>query len=87
MKVKFLKRRFFKNRYYEIGETVKIDDPILLRTFLGHKVVEYVLSNNQEKTIDFNKMTYRQLQNECKKRKLPAVGKREDMIHSLIEKQ
>ncbi len=84
MKVKFLKRRFYKNRFYEVGEVVKLDDPILLRAFLGHKVIEYEIKEKQE--IDYSKLTYKQIRNECKKRNLPAVGKREDMILSLTDK-
>jgi CxxC motif-containing protein len=84
VKVKFLKgNHFYRGNQYKKDDVIEISE-IDVKAFLECKVVEIYIEKKKKK--DINEMTYRELQKECKEKNLQAVGKKNDLIASLIEK-
>lgn len=82
IEVIFKKKREYNGVMREIGEVLKMykaDIP----GYIEFGVVDY---NVKSKPFDLENLNYKQLQNLCKKYKLNAVGKREDLIKRLKEK-
>lgn len=84
MKVKFLKgNHFYRGNQYKKDDVIEISE-IDVKAFLECKVVEIYIEKKEKK--DINEMTYKELQKKCKEKNLQAVGKKNDLIASLIEK-
>lgn len=79
VKVRFLKKKYYNGKYHDIGEIVlmeKKDVPAYLEVF----AIEYYIESSKKK---IDEMTYKELQNLCKKNNIAAVGKKEELINSL----
>jgi len=88
MKLLFLKDRL----KYKKGNTYEVNDNQLIKAFTEFKVAKICFIQNDSKDnyakekiekINLELLSYKELRNLCKKHKLVAVGKREDLIDSL----
>lgn len=85
IRVKFLKNRFYRGKNYKPGDIVKIlsND---LQAYIDCGVVKVLgADKGKNKKVDYNKLTYKELQRYCKNKNIPAVGTRESLIASLNE--
>lgn len=83
IRVKFLKKRFYRGKQYNIGdiENILSND---LQAYLDCKVVKVLgADKTKNKNIDYNNFSYKELQKMCKNKNIPAVGKRNELIASL----
>lgn len=83
-KVEFIKKRYYKGQFREVGDIVEMSTT-MTRAYLEMKAVKYYKKPPIE--IDYDKMSYRQLQNQCKLKNISAVGKKEELIDLLKEKR
>lgn len=81
VKVIFKKKRIYNDKLREIGDIVEMFKADV-KGYLEFGVVEYYINN---KLFDLEKLEYKELQTLAKRYKLPAVGKREDLVKSLKE--
>jgi hypothetical protein len=81
--VEFKKKRYYKGKLYKVGDIVKMDQ-MDAAAYLNQNAVKYHVKT--AKKIPLEKKSYKELQDICKNNCLPAVGKKEELIHSLNEK-
>lgn len=83
MKVRFLKSGYYRNKKYEKDTIINMSE-LDVKAYLECKVVKQEIPNKKKnKVIDYNKMSYKEIQQICKKKGLQAVGKKEELIESL----
>lgn len=80
--VEFTKKRFYEGKEYNKGDIIKMNAKDSKAYFNSNSIKYYIPSKNK---LDFEGMTYKQLQLLCKKHNIPAVGKKEELINSLKE--
>lgn len=88
VRVKFLKTRFYRGKQYNIGDIIFMMSNDL-KAYIENNVVKVIGTDKtkkmQKKIIDYSKLPYKKIQQICRNKKIPAVGKRNELISSLNE--
>lgn len=85
VRVEFLKQRWYRGVEYNAGDVAEIYNHEV-QAYLDCKVVKVLGPDKNKKIIiDYEKLNYKRLQLICKQRNIQAVGKRNDLIASLID--
>lgn len=81
---KFLKERYYNGKKYNSGDVIKIPFPTA-KVFENFKAGYIFFKNSEEKNINvYETKTYKEIQNICKGLNIPAVGKKSEMIESIL---
>lgn len=80
MKVEFLKNGIYRGIPYKKGNIINMSE-IDVKAFIDCKMVE--LYKPPAKNKDINSMSYKDLQKYCKKKGLPAVGSKAELLKAL----
>lgn len=87
IKFKFSKTRYFKGTCYNPGDIAYMtyESAINYQNFNAGKIILDTRKTIENKIDDYSKMSYKDIQSECKKYNISAVGKKDEMISKLLE--
>lgn len=85
MKVEFLKDGNYNWKNYKKGDIIEMSENDI-KAYLACKVVKLAIITVKKET-SYEKLSYRKLQQLCKKNNIPAVGTKDDLIDSLNKKE
>jgi hypothetical protein len=90
LKVIFLKNGYYRGVYYKKDSTIDISE-LDIKAYIDCKVVKRICpvkkNINHVKSIQFENMSYKDLQKICKAKNLMAVGKKAELINLLKQNQ
>lgn len=82
MKVLFLKDGIYRGKNYKKNSVIEMSE-IDVKAYLECRVVKFYIPVKKKSIKDFSKMSYRDLQDLCKSKNIPAIGSKEKLISSL----
>lgn len=81
-KVIFKKQRYYQGILHEVGDIVLMEKKDI-KAYIDVFAIDYYFDNLHKKYED---MTYKDLQQLCKNKNIPAVGKKEELINAITNK-